>query len=307
VSPSPHRVGAVAVCDGPLLELPTKVVMAAGERGWWLSVYPEAREAGGGWVSGRTGGGRLDERDVEERSAVEAARRARGQVRRYCAGNRLNRLGTLTYRGEGCHDPKAIRQDLGVFFRKLRRGLGGEPFPYLWVPEWHPQGHGLHAHQPRPHLHVDHTPRRTAPLPATTRPTRSLTRPNVRSEHQQSDDRIRSGDAEASRCSQVERDRTEEPTDAPDAAHAPSGASARLEPRPLRGPRRVAVARGPWPVVCGPWLLAEDKSQRRCPRRRASATAPVRDVTSSLANRLDRCDFTVAWLMKSIRAMVALS
>ncbi|MEP7379399.1 MAG: hypothetical protein ABI725_07565 [Chloroflexota bacterium] len=22
----------------------------------------------------------------------------------------------------------------------------GEPFPYLWVPEWHAGGHGLHAH-----------------------------------------------------------------------------------------------------------------------------------------------------------------
>jgi hypothetical protein len=66
-------------------------------------------------------------------------------VRRYCAANRLNRLGTLTYRGEGCHDPAAIRQDVGAFFRRLRSGVG-EPFPYLWVPEWHKSGHGLHVH-----------------------------------------------------------------------------------------------------------------------------------------------------------------
>jgi hypothetical protein len=32
-----------------------------------------------------------------------------------------------------------------VFFRRLR-GIVGERFPYLWVPEWHPGGHGLHAH-----------------------------------------------------------------------------------------------------------------------------------------------------------------
>ena len=32
-----------------------------------------------------------------------------------------------------------------VFFRGLRRELG-EAFPYLWVPEWHPGGHGLHVH-----------------------------------------------------------------------------------------------------------------------------------------------------------------
>jgi|GEM_PF-4388228 hypothetical protein len=24
--------------------------------------------------------------------------------------------------------------------------LGGESLPYLWVPEWHPGGHGLHLH-----------------------------------------------------------------------------------------------------------------------------------------------------------------
>ena len=24
--------------------------------------------------------------------------------------------------------------------------MGGAAFPYLWVPEWHPGGHGLHVH-----------------------------------------------------------------------------------------------------------------------------------------------------------------
>lgn len=67
-------------------------------------------------------------------------------IRRYCAANRLNRLGTLTYAGEGCHDPAAVRVDAGGFFRRLRGELGGAGFPYLWVPEWHPGGHGLHLH-----------------------------------------------------------------------------------------------------------------------------------------------------------------
>jgi len=58
----------------------------------------------------------------------------------------LNRLGTLTYRGEGCHDPAVIRAHLGDFFRSLRDQLGGVPLPYVWVPEWHKSGHGLHAH-----------------------------------------------------------------------------------------------------------------------------------------------------------------
>lgn len=28
----------------------------------------------------------------------------------------------------------------------MRGLLGGEAFPYVWVPEWHKSGHGLHLH-----------------------------------------------------------------------------------------------------------------------------------------------------------------
>src|SRR6266540_1117438 len=63
-----------------------------------------------------------------------------------CAANRLNRLGTLTYRGDGVHDPRQVRADAAAFFRTLREDLGGQPLPYVWVPEWHPGGHGLHLH-----------------------------------------------------------------------------------------------------------------------------------------------------------------
>jgi hypothetical protein len=69
-----------------------------------------------------------------ERSWQEAARRARGRLRRYCAANRLNRLGTLTYGPPFCTDAAQVRQDLGVFFRGLRESLGGDPFPYAWCP-----------------------------------------------------------------------------------------------------------------------------------------------------------------------------
>jgi hypothetical protein len=81
-----------------------------------------------------------------ERSAIEAGARARRSLRRYCAANRLNRLGTLTYAGAGCHDPLQVRADLGEFFRFLRHEVGGKPLAYVWVPEWHKSGHGLHAH-----------------------------------------------------------------------------------------------------------------------------------------------------------------
>jgi hypothetical protein len=81
-----------------------------------------------------------------ERATAEAARRARSKVRRYAAANRLNRLGTLTYAGAGNHDPGQLRTDVGSFFRELRALLGGEPFPYIWVPEWHKTDHGQHVH-----------------------------------------------------------------------------------------------------------------------------------------------------------------
>ena len=68
-----------------------------------------------------------------ERSRAEAARRARAKVRRYCAANRLNRLGTLTYRGAGCHDPLQLRARRGGVLPRPARRSGGKPFPYLWV------------------------------------------------------------------------------------------------------------------------------------------------------------------------------
>jgi hypothetical protein len=112
---------------------------------WALSLYPEAGEGGGCLSVARQAlpsGGPAN----VERAAEEAARRARAKIRRYAAANRLNRLGTLTYRGEGCHDPARLRADLAVFFRELRVGLDAGRFPYVWVPQWHPGGHGLHAH-----------------------------------------------------------------------------------------------------------------------------------------------------------------
>jgi hypothetical protein len=116
---------------------------------WVLSLYPDAGEAGGGFVPARRSphvyvppGYAAD----PVRARAEAGRRARAKVRRYCAANRLNRLGTLTFAGSGCHDPWALRSHMGLFFRNLRSELGGRPLPYVWVPEWHKTDHGLHAH-----------------------------------------------------------------------------------------------------------------------------------------------------------------
>lgn len=117
--------------------------------GWFLSLYPAAAEAGGTFVGSLPRRGEYVPRGQAanpDRARVEAARRARGRLRRYCAANRLNRLGTLTYRPPGCHDPRAARAHIGLFFRALREALGGESLAYVWVPEWHKSEHGLHLH-----------------------------------------------------------------------------------------------------------------------------------------------------------------
>lgn len=115
--------------------------------GWSLSLVAAAGEAGGCFVSAkRARGGCFGPAADPERARVEAGRRARARLRRYCVANRLNRLGTLTYAGEGCHDPASARRHAGQFFRRMRDGLGGDALPYVWVPEWHKSGHGLHLH-----------------------------------------------------------------------------------------------------------------------------------------------------------------
>ena len=116
---------------------------------WRLTLYPDAGEAGGSFQSARrtrhvwVPPGRSAEPD---RAKAEAARRAKAKLRRYCAANRLNRLGTLTYAGSGCHDPRQARADVAEFFRDLREAVGGVALPYVWVPEWHKSDHGLHLH-----------------------------------------------------------------------------------------------------------------------------------------------------------------
>jgi hypothetical protein len=116
---------------------------------WRASLFPTAGEAGGSYVIGSSRGGEGGTADDPEaaaaRARAEAARRAHTRVRRYCVANRLTRLGTLTYAGEGCHDPRVLRSDVAAFMRQLRCELG-ERIAYLWVPEWHSQGHGMHAH-----------------------------------------------------------------------------------------------------------------------------------------------------------------
>lgn len=123
--------------------------LARPDAGWSFTLVPAAGEGGGSFRASLRRKPEYVARGQAadpERAAAEAARRARTRLRRYCAANVLNRLGTLTYRGGGNHDPALIRNHLGAFFRELRARTGGDPFPYAWVPEWHKTDHGLHAH-----------------------------------------------------------------------------------------------------------------------------------------------------------------
>ena len=110
---------------------------------WSFSLYPDAGEGGGCLSLRRSVVASSDRPPNVVRAREEAARRARARIRRYGAANRLNRLGTLTYRGGGCRDPLRLRADLAGFFRGLRERLAVGPFAYVWVPQWHPGGHGL--------------------------------------------------------------------------------------------------------------------------------------------------------------------
>lgn len=124
--------------------------LADWEQGYWsLTVYERAGEAGGAFVAAgvrRRGSGVRGAARDPARSQAEAARRAGGRVRRYCAANGLSRLGTLTYGPPRCTDPDELRQHVGEFFRALRAGLGGDPIPYVWVPELHKDGRHFHVH-----------------------------------------------------------------------------------------------------------------------------------------------------------------
>jgi hypothetical protein len=124
-------------------------VLLKPDAGWRLSLYPTAGEAGASFQSSV----RTERRYVPPgagadpvRARAEAARRARSKVRRYAASNLLDRFGTLTYGPPFCFDPAQARRDVAVFIRDLRSELGGDPFPYIWVPEWHKDGKKLHLH-----------------------------------------------------------------------------------------------------------------------------------------------------------------
>jgi hypothetical protein len=110
---------------------------------WSFSLYPEAAE-GGGSLSARRSVVPSERPPNVKRAREEAARRARAKIRRYGAANRLNRLGTLTYRGRGCHDPLRLRTfAVGRFVsRRLIERCWGQGFVHIKLLGGLPVGSG---------------------------------------------------------------------------------------------------------------------------------------------------------------------
>jgi hypothetical protein len=127
-----------------------------------LELYPDAAEA---FITFQSAAGPPrsfgTDRPIADAAHV-AARRARKQVRLYCASNGLVYLWTATYgpTEEARRDPRQVRQDVRQLFRRLRIDLG-RSFPYIWTTEWHKTGHGLHVHFALGER-VDHATVRTA-------------------------------------------------------------------------------------------------------------------------------------------------
>jgi hypothetical protein len=127
----------------PSLDHRTKLVRGR----WRLVLYPDAGEALASFESAAGQRRSFDSNGPSPDSALVAARRARRQVRLYCASNRLIYLWTPTYAPteDARHHPRLVRADVRYLFRRLRRDVG-RAFPYLWTTEWHATGHGLHVH-----------------------------------------------------------------------------------------------------------------------------------------------------------------
>lgn len=114
---------------------------------WRLVLYPDAGEAVATFQSAAGQPRSFGSHQQGADAAQVAARRARKQVRLYCAANRLVYLWTATYAPteDARHHPRLVRAEVRYLFRRLRRDVG-HAFPYLWTTEWHSTGHGLHVH-----------------------------------------------------------------------------------------------------------------------------------------------------------------
>jgi hypothetical protein len=132
---------------------------------WGVRLYPTAGEATIWWraperpqrekkstVAHDTRHARSNAKELD---SARSARRARGNVRRYCVHNELRYLWTLTQARQD-HDRSAVLHDVQTFVRRLRRHLGGTSLPYVYVLETHKSdAWHIHIAIPKWILHSD--------------------------------------------------------------------------------------------------------------------------------------------------------
>lgn len=117
------------------------------------AIYPQTGEAViyavdlGSEATGGERRGTPGEAIDPERSAVEAARRAKARLRRYVVANHLVFMWTLTFADEPESDEDALALGATFVERLRRKHYRGEAFPYVFVLE-----HGEHGG--RRHLHM---------------------------------------------------------------------------------------------------------------------------------------------------------
>lgn len=133
---------------GPLLDEGTKLVgvrvrPTCGEALAFVRAAPRAPEV-------LTDEHSPPDEATQEENRLRSDRRRRSQARRYCAGNMIVRMVTVTYApdpetGYRCEEREEAMRDVAAFLRRLRAHLGYS-FAALWVPELHKDGRNWHVH-----------------------------------------------------------------------------------------------------------------------------------------------------------------
>lgn len=82
---------------------------------------------------------------LQAKNKRRADTRAIANARRFCVRWQLTKLWTFTFKDEHW-EKEVVKAKMNDFMTRWRVLNGGKPFPYLYVLEYHPGGHGLHVH-----------------------------------------------------------------------------------------------------------------------------------------------------------------
>ncbi len=86
-----------------------------------------------------------DELERQAQNERRAHGRALKDVRQFCVRWGLTKMWTFTFK-TAQWDKRQVKSYMNEFLMRWRVLNGGKPFPYLYVIELHPKGHGYHVH-----------------------------------------------------------------------------------------------------------------------------------------------------------------